>query len=68
MERNRRWMLRALGGFLAVMVLVTVISRAAASALVAQVETKKACRGRLSYSYEGDGTVIPVQENRIFLW
>ena len=56
MERNRRWMLRALGGFLAVMVLGTVISRAAASALVAQVETKKACRGRLSYSYEGDGT------------
>lgn len=68
MDRNRRWMLRALGGFLAVMVLGTVISRAAASALVAQVETKKACRGRLSYSYEGDGTVIPVQENRIFLW
>ena len=34
-------MLRALGGFLAVMVLGTVISRAAASALVAQVETKK---------------------------
>ncbi len=65
---NRKWILRIFGGFLAVMALGTVISRAAASALVAQVETEKAKRGRLSYSYEGEGTVVPVQENQIFLW
>ena len=61
-------MLRIFGGFLAVMALGTVISRAAASALVAQVETEKAKRGKLSYSYEGEGTVVPVQEEQIFLW
>lgn len=68
MNRNRKWMLRIFGGFLAVMALGTVISRAAASALVAQVETEKAKRGKLSYSYEGEGTVVPVQEDQIFLW
>lgn len=68
MNRNRKWMLRIFGGFLAVMVLGTVISRAAASALVAQVGIEKAKRGRLSYSYEGEGTVVPVQEDQIFLW
>ncbi len=68
MNQNRKWILRIFGGFLAVMALGTVISRAAASALVAQVETEKAKRGRLSYSYEGEGTVVPVQENQIFLW
>lgn len=68
MNRNRKWMLRIFGGFLAVMALGTVISRAAASALVAQVETEKAKRGKLSYSYEGEGTVVPVQEEQIFLW
>lgn len=68
MNRNRKWILRIFGGFLAVMALGTVISRAAASALVAQVETEKAKRGKLSYSYEGEGTVVPVQEEQIFLW
>lgn len=68
MNRNRKWMLRNFGGFLAVMALGTVISRAAASALVAQVGIEKAKRGRLSYSYEGEGTVVPVQEDQIFLW
>lgn len=68
MNQNRKWILRIFGGFLAVMALGTVISRAAASALVAQVETEKAKRGKLSYSYEGEGTVVPVQEEQIFLW
>ena len=68
MNQNRKWKLRIFGGFLAVMALGTVISRAAASALVAQVETEKAKRGKLSYSYEGEGTVVPVQEEQIFLW
>ena len=68
MNQNRKWILRIFGGFLAVMALGTVISRAAASALVAQVETEKAKRGKLSYSYAGEGTVVPVQEEQIFLW
>lgn len=68
MNQNRKWILRIFGGLLAVMALGTVISRAAASALVAQVETEKAKRGKLSYSYEGEGTVVPVQEEQIFLW
>lgn len=68
MNQNRKWILRIFGGFLAVMALGTVISRAAASALVAQVETEKAKRGKLSYSYEGEGTVVLVQEEQIFLW
>ncbi|MCI9621166.1 MAG: hypothetical protein HFG85_14700 [Dorea sp.] len=68
MNQNRKWILRIFGGFLAVMALGTVISRAAASALVAQVETEKAKRGKLSYFYEGEGTVVPVQEEQIFLW
>ena len=68
MNQNRKWILRIFGGFLAVMALGTVISRAAASALVAQVGIEKAKRGRLSYFYEGEGTVFPVQEEQIFLW
>lgn len=68
MNRNKKRAAQVFGGFLAVMVLGTVISRAASSALVAQVETGKAGRGRLSYSCEGKGTVVPVEENQIFLW
>ena len=68
MNRNKKQAAQVFGGFLAVMVLGTVISRAASSALVAQVETGKAGRGRLSYSCEGKGTVVPVEENQIFLW
>ena len=61
-------MTRILCGFLAIMAAASVISRAAASVLVAQVNVEKAVRGRLSYTYEGEGTVAPVQENQIFLW
>lgn len=68
MNRNKKRVAQVFGRFLAVMVLGTVISRAASSALVAQVETGKAGRGRLSYSCEGKGTVVPVEENQIFLW
>ena len=46
----------------------TVLSRAAASVLVAQVQVEKTGRGKLSYSYGGNGTVVPEQEKTIFLW
>ena len=50
------------------MAAASVTSRAAASVLVAQVNVEKTVRGRLSYTYEGEGIVAPVQENQIFLW
>ncbi len=59
---------RILAVFLIVMVLCTILSRAAASILVAQVEVGKPGRGRLSYTSSGSGTVVPVQENMVFLW
>lgn len=65
---DKKWMVRIFGGFLAVMAAGTVISHAAASVLVARVDIEKPGRGRLTYSYDGEGTVVPVQENRIFLW
>ncbi len=55
-------------GFLIVMSVCTVLSRAAASVLVAQVQVEKPGRGKLSYSCGGSGTVVPVQEKTIFLW
>ena len=36
--------------------------------LVAQVQVEKTGRGKLSYSYGGNGTVVPEQEKTIFLW
>lgn len=63
--KRRAWVL---AGFLIVMTICTVLSRAAASVLVAQVQVEKPGRGKLSYSYGGNGTVVPVQEKTIFLW
>lgn len=57
-----------LAGFLIMMSVCTVLSRAAASVLVAQVQVEKTGRGKLSYSYGGNGTVVPEQEKTIFLW
>lgn len=63
--KRRAWVL---AGFLIVMTICTVLSRAAASVLVAQVQVEKPGRGKLSYSYGGNGTVVPTQEKTIFLW
>lgn len=68
MNGKRKWMKQICTGFLILMIGCTILSRAAASVLVPQVETKKPGRGRLTYSYEGKGTVVPVQENSLFLW
>lgn len=65
---DKKRMIRILWGFLAIMAAASVTSRAAASVLVAQVNVEKTVRGRLSYTYEGEGIVAPVQENQIFLW
>lgn len=65
---DKKRMIRILWGFLAIMAAASVTSRAAASLLVAQVNVEKTVRGRLLYTYEGEGIVAPVQENQIFLW
>ncbi len=57
-----------IAGFLIIMAAGGVISRAAASMLVAQVGVEKVGRGKLSYSYDGNGTVVTVQQDQIFLW
>lgn len=63
--KRRAWVL---AGFLIMMSVCTVLSRVAASVLVAQVQVEKPGRGKLSYSYGGNGTVVPEQEKTIFLW
>ena len=63
--KRRAWVL---AGFLIMMIICTILSRAAASVLVAQVQVEKLGRGKLSYSYGGNGTVVPEQEKTIFLW
>ena len=63
--KRRAWVL---AGFLIMMIICTILSRAASSVLVAQVQVEKLGRGKLSYSYGGNGTVVPEQEKTIFLW
>ncbi len=63
--KRRAWVL---AGFLIMMIICTILSRAAASVLVAQVQVEKPGRGKLSYFYGGNGTVVPEQEKTIFLW
>lgn len=65
---NQKWMIRSIAGFLIVMAAGGVISRAAASMLIAQVGVEKVGRGKLSYSYDGSGIVVTVQQDQIFLW
>lgn len=68
MDRKKKWIIRIFTGFFLIMAGCTVLSRAAASVLVAQVTVEKPARGKLSYSYDGSGTVVPVKEDQIFLW
>ncbi len=68
MDRKIKRRVWVLAGFLIMMSACTVLSRAAASVLVAQVQVEKPGRGKLSYSYGGNGTVVPEQEKTIFLW
>ena len=68
MEIKTKRAVRILAVFLILMVLFTILSRAAASVLVAQVQAGKPGRGKLSYTCSGEGSVVPVQENLVFLW
>ena len=68
MDKNKKRAIRILAVFLAVMALCTVVSRAAASLLVAQVQVGGIKKGRLSYTYEGKGQIVPAQETKLFLW
>jgi len=68
LDRKTKRRARVLAGFLIVMSVCTVLSRAAASVLVTQAQVEKPGRGKLSYSCGGSGTVVPVQEKTIFLW
>ena len=68
MDKNKKRAIRILAVFLAVMALCTVISRAAASMLVAQVQVEKIKKGRLTYTWEGKGQIVPAQETKLFPW
>ena len=68
MDKNKKRAIRILAVFLALMALCTVVSRAAASLLVAQVQAGGIKKGRLSYTYEGKGQIVPAQETKLFLW
>lgn len=68
MDIKTKRAVRILAVFLILMVLCTILSRAAASVLVAQVQVKKPDRGKLSYTGSGEGSVVPVQEKLVFLW
>lgn len=68
MDIKTKRAVRILAVFLILMVSCTILSRAAASVLVAQVQVKKPDRGKLSYTGSGEGSVVPVQEKLVFLW
>ena len=68
MKTGKRLAVKVFLGFLAAMAVCTVLSRAASSVLVAQVEVKKTGSGKLSYTYEGTGNIVPKKEENIFLW
>ena len=46
----------------------TVLSRAAASVLVAQVEVESSTGGTVTSTFEGQGEVVPSDEKQVFLW
>lgn len=68
MKISGRRAVKIMISFFGVMIICTVLSRAADSALVAQVEVENLSRGKLSYTYEGEGNVVPKKEEKIFLW
>lgn len=68
MDKKKKRVVRILAGFFIAMAVCTIIARAAASVMVAQVAVDKVRRGRLTYSYTGSGKVVPRKEEQIFLW
>lgn len=68
MDKKKKLAVRILAGFFIAMAVCTIIARAAASLMVAQVNVDKVRRGRLTYSYTGSGKIVPEKEEQIFLW
>lgn len=68
MDKKKKRAVRILAGFFIAMAVCTIIARAASSVMVAQVGVDKVRRGRLTYSYTGNGKIVPQKEEQIFLW
>ena len=71
--KEKKWFqkktaLKVFGGFFALMAACTVLSRAAASVLVAQVEVENPTGGTVTSTFEGQGEVVPSDEKQVFLW
>ena len=71
--KEKKWFqkktaLKVFGGFFALMAACTVLSRAAASVLVAQVEVESPTGGTVTSTFEGQGEVVPSDEKQVFLW
>ena len=65
---QKKTALKVFGGFFALMAACTVLSRAAASVLVAQVEVENPTGGTVTSTFEGQGEVVPSDEKQVFLW
>ena len=71
--KEKKWFqkktaLKVFGGFFALMAACTVLSRASASVLVAQVEVENPTGGTVTSTFEGQGEVVPSDEKQVFLW
>lgn len=71
--KEKKWFqkktaLKVFGGFFALMAACTVLSRVAASVLVAQVEVENPTGGTVTSTFEGQGEVVPSDEKQVFLW
>ena len=71
--KEKKWFqkktaLKVFGGFFALMAACTVLSRAAASVLVAQVEVESPTGGTVTSTFEGQGEGVPSDEKQVFLW
>lgn len=67
MNSGKTWILKILGGFFGLMLLCTVISRAAASVIVPQVTTGKIKEGKLVICVEGSGVIGTKQTRMVAL-
>lgn len=65
---QKKTALKIFAGFFAVMAVCTVLSRAASSVLVAQVEVGNPTGGTLTSTFEGQGEVVTSEEKQVFLW
>lgn len=64
MDKMKGWITKMLAGFFALMIVCTVVSRAAATAIVPEVTTANIKEGKLTVSVEGTG-VIEAKKTRM---